>query len=106
MEQWVLPCVYAFLASVGFGLIVQIRGKNLWYAALGGMLAWFVYLLLRNRFADDVPAYFIAALTISVYSEVIAIVRKAPVTVFLVVSMITLVPGVPFTIPWKVSFWE
>jgi uncharacterized membrane protein YjjB (DUF3815 family) len=93
MGQWMLPCVYAFLASVGYGLKFEIRSKNLWYAAAGGMLGWFVYLLFGGIFANDVMQYFIAALAISFYSEVIAIIRKAPVTVFLVVSIIPLVPG-------------
>lgn len=93
MTQWMLPCTYAFFASLGFGLIFHIRGKNLWYAAFGGLLGWFVYLLFRGMFADDILQYFLAAVAISVYSEVMAIVRRAPVIVFLVVSLIPLVPG-------------
>ena len=93
MEQWLLPCAYAFFASLGFGIIFQIRGGNLWLSALGGMLGWFVYLLFDGFFMDDILQYFLAAAAVSVFSELMAIVRRAPVTVILVAAIIPLVPG-------------
>ena len=38
----ILPCIYAFFASFGFSYVFNIRGKNMFYAALGGALSLFV----------------------------------------------------------------
>lgn len=62
------------------------------YAAVGGGLGWFAYLLCsptNNEFFQ----YFVAALAISIYSEIMARVHKVPVTVYLIVSLLPLVPG-------------
>lgn len=32
----ILPCIYAFFASFGFSYVFNLRGKNMFYAALGG----------------------------------------------------------------------
>ena len=34
----ILPCIYAFFASFGFSYVFNLRGKNMFYAALGGGL--------------------------------------------------------------------
>ena len=46
----ILPCIYAFFASFGFSYVFNLRGKNMFYAALGGGLSWFVYLLFAGCF--------------------------------------------------------
>lgn len=40
--------VVALIASLGFGVIFNIRGKNLFFATIGGGLSWLSYLLLKN----------------------------------------------------------
>ena len=47
----IMPCVYAFFASFGFSYVFNLRGKNMFYAALGGGLSWFVYLLFAGCFS-------------------------------------------------------
>ncbi len=88
-----MQCVWAFTGTFSFGLIFNIRGKNLFFASLGGMLSWVVYLLAKAAGAEEVMAYFIASIGISFYAEITAIKRKTPVTVFIVSGMIPLVPG-------------
>ncbi len=41
----ILNSFYAFLSSLGFGILFNIRGKNLIIASIGGGLGWFTYLL-------------------------------------------------------------
>ena len=89
----ILPCVYAFFASLGFSFTFNLRGKNMFYAALGGALSWFVYLLFAGCFPSDVPQFFLSMIAVSVYSESMARRHRSPVTVYLVISYIPLVPG-------------
>lgn len=88
-----MQCLWAFLGTISFGIIFNIRGKNLIYASLGGLLAWVIYLLARGFGVEEVMAYFYAAIGMSFYAELMAIYRKAPVTVFIMSGMIPLVPG-------------
>lgn len=84
---------YAFLTSFGFGIIFNIKGKNLFFSALDGGLGWFVYLLCIKCGSSDNLAYFSAAIFISAFAEVLARKLKTPVTLFLVCALIPLVPG-------------
>ena len=88
-----MQCLWAFLGTLSFGIIFNIRGKNLIYASFGGLLAWIVYLIGMNFGVEEVMCYFYASIVISFYAELMAIYRKAPVTVFIVSGMIPLVPG-------------
>lgn len=89
----IIACTCAFFGSLGFGILFNIRGKNLFFSSLGGFLAWFSFLLSALLLPNDVAQYFFAASVISIYAEFMAMLRKAPVTIFLVTSMIPLVPG-------------
>lgn len=88
-----IQCICAFTGALGFGLLINIRGFNLFFAALGGSLSWVVFLISGLFLPIDIGQYFIAAAFASLFSECMAILRKVPVTVFLVTSMLPLVPG-------------
>lgn len=84
---------YTFLACFSFCFIFDFHNlKQMIIAALGGVLSWCVYLLCAPL-QNDLFAYFIATLAISAYSEIMARVFKSPVTGFLLISLLPLVPG-------------
>ena len=39
----IINSIYAFFSSLGFGIIFNIKGKNLFFSSLCGGLGWFVY---------------------------------------------------------------
>lgn len=88
-----LPCLYAFIGGLAFAVPFNAHGHEVPLAALGGSLGWLVYLLTLPRLDSEVAAYFVAALALSLYSEIMARVRKRPVTVYLLISIFPLVPG-------------
>lgn len=90
--QYFLPCVYAFAACAAFSIVFNMRGKTLMFASLGGALGWLVYLLC-GPVRNDILQFFFATIAISVYSELMARVHKAPVTGYLLVALLPLVPG-------------
>lgn len=94
MNTIILNTIYAFFSSLGFALIFNIKGRNLFFASLCGGLGWFVY-LFSNEFiiANESFNYFLAALCIGLFSEISARKLKTPVLVFLVCGIIPLVPG-------------
>ena len=89
MNTYAIPCLCAFLACVGFSLVYNIHGLGIAIASLGGALGWLVYLLLDKT----IPGAFWAAVAIAVYAELMARVRRCPVTGYLLVGLLPLVPG-------------
>lgn len=85
--------VVAFIASLGFGIIFNIRGKNLFFAAIGGGLSWLSYLLLKEFNVRDILSLFISSVIFSIYSEICARFLKTPVTTLVICALIPLVPG-------------
>lgn len=85
-------CFYAFFASLGFGIIFNIRGKKLYFAALGGSIGWFIY-SLSLKAIPPLYALTLAAVGFSVYSEIMARILKSPITLFVICALIPLVPG-------------
>ncbi len=94
MMELFLPCLYAFLACLGFCVLFRISGPGAVFCSLGGALAWLVYLLAGPVMGgNDVLQYFWAAVFLSAYAEVMARVRKCPATGYLLIAFIPLVPG-------------
>lgn len=89
----VIELLSCAVGSYFFCGIFNGRGRALFFGALGGVIGWGVYLLTGGSFPEDLISYLIASMVITLYSEVLARIKKAPTTVFLVPSLIPLVPG-------------
>ena len=87
---YVLPCLWAFVACMGFGLVFNIRGFGLLICGLGAGLGWLVYLVAMAQGTGDIAAAFVAAIAIGAYSEIMARVRRCPVTGYLQVALLPL----------------
>lgn len=89
-----LPCLYSFIACVGYCFVanVRIRKKMLFFASLGGALGWGGFLLF-NYMENAIVQSFLAIIIVTIYAEILSRIFKAPVTVYLVVGLIPLVPG-------------
>lgn len=88
-----LSTLYSTVASGAFAFIFNIRGRKILYAALGGGLSWLIYSICLQYIPEEVVCYFISSVCVSLYSELFARLCKTPVTVYLVVGIIPLVPG-------------
>ena len=88
-----LPCLWAFLACIGFSLLFNIHGVGMLICAGGGALGWLCYLLTAPLVHSDIIQAFLAAVFISAWSEIMARVRKCPVTSYLLLALFPLVPG-------------
>lgn len=89
LREYALPCLCAFLACEGFTLIFNIHGLGKLIAGVGGALGWLVYLLG----GQTIFAAFLAAAAIGVFAEVMSRVRRCPVTGYVLVALLPLVPG-------------
>jgi len=71
---------------------MNLRGKTLIFASVGGGIGW-VFYLLSSPVHSDIMQYFIATIAISIYAEMMARILKMPVTGFLLVALLPMVPG-------------
>lgn len=94
--SFLVPCLGAFVAGIGFAIIYNIHGKNILISSLCGTLAYAVYLVACLFFETNFAPYFIAGVFIGLYSELAAYIFHTPVTVYLMPGIVPLVPG--FTI--------
>lgn len=84
--------ITAMIASSAYGMVFDLKGSPLFFGALGGGIGWVAYKLLLLRF-NYAFAFFVAAVIVAVYAEVMARIRKMPASVFILVGMLPLVPG-------------
>ena len=89
----VLQSIASFIACIGFVILFNIHGPGGILCALGGAATWLVYLLVYRCTDNDLMAYFLSSLFASLYSEVMARIRKCPAIAYLVVAIFPLIPG-------------
>ena len=88
-----VQCFFAFLGCMGFVILFNIHGHGSPLCALGGALTWAVYLIAQRLSGSDLVSYFWSALFSSLYSEIMARIRKYPAISYLVISIFPIIPG-------------
>ncbi|MBQ4342476.1 MAG: threonine/serine exporter family protein [Erysipelotrichaceae bacterium] len=88
-----LQTLGAFFATLGFGVMFNIRGDKLYAAAFGGALGYFIYDIFIKAGLGEPLSLFIASAGFTAYAEALARKLKTPVTLFIVCALIILVPG-------------
>ena len=83
----------SFVGSLCFGILFNIREKKLLAVAVGGLLSCAIYLFLSEFIPNEAINYFIVAMVVSVFSEIMARVLKTPATPITITALIPLIPG-------------
>lgn len=87
--------LFSFMSTVSFGILTNVPRRTLLASGLIGSLGWMVYFLMREA---DYPlgfSNFIAAFLIGCLSIFFSRLKKIPMLVFIVPSLVPLVPGGP-----------
>lgn len=88
-----IQIIAAFIGSIGFALILKIRGRQIIYAGIGGLFTWIIYLISYDIIGSYFWSNFIASVFVAFYAEIMARVNKAPATIFLTAAAVPLIPG-------------
>lgn len=88
-----MQCLFSLIGCVGFSILFNIHGPGSTISALGGMLSWLIYCIAAKYGCSDLVCYFWSALFSSIYSEIMARIRKYPAISYLVVAIFPLIPG-------------
>ncbi|WDV46220.1 threonine/serine exporter family protein [Clostridiaceae bacterium M8S5] len=84
--------IFALFATVGFSVMFNVPKKLLFHVGFTGAIGWVVYSYI-NSFANPIIASFIASIAISILGEILARIKKTPVTVFVIPGIVPIVPG-------------
>ena len=98
MNELFVKCLWegflgAGLATMGFGVLFNVRSKNLLLAALTGAAGGVVYIALSSLKWPEGLANFMAAMVIGTLGEIFARKCRTTVTTFTAPALIPLVPG-------------
>lgn len=93
MKDAVIQLITALLGGIGFGLLFGMHRRHILPAALGGVLAWAIYLGIVKLSGTEFLACLVAASVAVFYGETLARLRKAPATQFVMGGIVPLVPG-------------
>jgi len=85
--------VFAYIACLGFGFIFHIRGKLLFISPIGGVIIWAAELILKDVVTSVVVRALLATMIAAIFCESIARIMKVPVTMFMIIAILPLVPG-------------
>ena len=83
----------AVVVTFGFGIIFNIKNKNLFYTSIAGGLSWATYLFSSELGYSDGMVYFVATFVTAIFSESISRKISTPITNILIASLIPLAPG-------------
>ena len=99
-----ISSVFCFIGCVGFSILFNIHKLGILLCALGGTIAWISYCVTLEVMQDGISAYFVSAFVASLYSEILARIRKFPALSYLVISIFPMIPGagVYYTMIWAV----
>jgi uncharacterized membrane protein YjjB (DUF3815 family) len=81
------------VGALCFSILFNVRGNHLYVSSLGGFLSWFMFVIFSRFTNSEVLSYFLVALFITAYCEIMARLVKAPTTTFIMPSLIPLIPG-------------
>ncbi len=85
--------IAVYIACTGFFILFNVHDWGSLLCAAGGTLTWLVYLFCHSLGCDIFAMNFFAAAVAAVYAESMARARKYPVTSYLVISIVPLLPG-------------
>ena len=91
--MFAIQFLVSMFAVISFAIIFSAPMKELFLCGLTGALGWIVYYALVQVDYSNVFASLIATLILTVFARSFAVIRKRPVTLYLLTGIFSLVPG-------------
>ncbi|PID67274.1 MAG: hypothetical protein CR959_01025 [Fusobacteriales bacterium] len=88
-----IQIIAAIITTISFGVLFNIKNKNLILTGIAGGISWAVYLLGLNLKFSDGLNYFIATLSLAIFAEIMSKKFITPATTILIPALIPLAPG-------------
>lgn len=86
----------AGLGTVAFAVMFGVRREHFIDCGILGAISWLAYMVLSRLRYTELPAVFVSCFLVVMASRILAVLRKCPITVFLMTSLFPLLPGISF----------
>lgn len=97
MTDLLLCAAGAFGGTLGFGFVLNLPRNTVLPTSLTGMLGFVIYIVLHRYCGQNLMfSHFFATVAVTVICEVLARMMRLPSTIFLLSSLVPLVPGYNF----------
>lgn len=93
MLNYIIQIIAAGFGAFAYSILFNIRRDKLIFAAFGGSLAWLIYTLIFQVTDNLFICNMLTAASATLYGEVLARIKKAPTTCFLIPAVMPLIPG-------------
>ena len=93
----IVSAIGAFGGTVGFCYLLAAPKRTILPASVNGVIGFLIYVVLYRHMGHGVMfSHFMATVVVTVICEVLARVMRLPSTIFLLTSLVPLVPGYSF----------
>ena len=92
LTEFLIQAVASLIAIITFLIVLNVQRSMLIPGGILGMSIWLLYYVLKGP-TNVIVATFIAAIVGSCISQILSIVLKTPVVVFMLSILAPLVPG-------------
>lgn len=82
-----------FLCVSGFAVIFSVPKSEIAFCGFSGFISWFFYLLTFSINGSVIVATIVGAILGTYFSKELTIIRKMPITVYVLPSILPLAPG-------------
>lgn len=93
MTTLILHFITAIIATAAFAIIFDCPKREMVFCGLSGGLGWSIYETLVHFETHIVAAVLVATIGLTIFSRVLAVIRRQPATVYLLSGIFPLVPG-------------
>lgn len=93
IEEYGAMILASAVGTLGYCLNFNVKRNKIIYGCIGGVLSTFLYCVCAESGLSLLMQNMLPAAVVTLYSEALARIVKAPATVFLIPSIIPLVPG-------------
>ena len=86
--------IAAGLGTIAFALMFRVRKRHFVDCGVMGTITWLAYMICIRIWNNEAIAVFVSGFAAVLASRVLAVLRRCPATVFLMTSLIPLLPGI------------
>ena len=84
----------AGLGTIAYALMFRVRKRHFVDCGVLGTITWLAYMICIKIWNNEAIAVFVSGFAAVLASRVLAVLRRCPATVFLMTSLIPLLPGI------------
>lgn len=90
----IIRSLAAGLGTIAFALMFRVRKRHFVDCGVMGTITWLAYMICIRIWNNEAIAVFVSGFAAVLASRVLAVLRRCPATVFLMTSLIPLLPGI------------